>query len=80
MEEKRNHQSQTYVQSQNNDVILQNAVVGHITSSLLTVTYYTKKYILLNILGRKNIQVSNLDFIEECYKNNISEKKKKKKK
>ena len=28
----------------------------------------TKKYILPNILGRKNIQVLKLDNIEECYK------------
>ena len=28
----------------------------------------TKKYILLNILERKNIQVLKLDNIEECYK------------
>ena len=29
---------------------------------------FTKKYILLNILGRKNIQVLKLDILEECYK------------
>ena len=32
---------------------------------------FTKKYILLNILGRKNTQVLKLDILEECYKKRI---------
>ena len=36
---------------------------------------FTEKYILLNILVRKNIQVLKLDNIEKCCKKNISGKK-----
>ena len=42
--------------------------------NFLQETFPLTKYILRNILGRKNIQVLKLDIIEQCYKREISTK------